>query len=202
MSSRGRCLFTCKMSIAPRRRCPWGAQRLFRDRRKSLRRRRTRMRTTTPPALPSPKRLTDGPTQDTNRETALSTRVLNVRGESGDECGGVFVSVRAARQLSRLTGLSCRKRSSEQPKQVRLELAFYPHPHSLPIMAPRHHPHISPHAAWNASLLCAVCIFWLSKVFDMRLEALRIRGYRRAILGGWRGPYSSSSMPCSGQTPL
>jgi hypothetical protein len=197
MSSRGRCLFTCKMSNAPRRRCPWGTQRLFRDRRKSLRRRRTRMRTTTPSALPSPRRLADGPTQDTNRETALSTRVLNVRGESGDEDVGVFVSVRAARRLLRLTSLSCRKRSSEQPKQVRLELAFYPHPHSLPTMAPRHHPHISPHAAWNASLLCAVCIFWLSKVFNMRLESLRTPGYRRAILGGWRRCCSSSSMPCS-----
>jgi hypothetical protein len=66
------------------------------------------MRTTTPSALPS--RLADGPTQDTNRETALSTRVLTVRGESGDEDVGVFVSVRAARRLSRLTGQPCRKR--------------------------------------------------------------------------------------------
>jgi hypothetical protein len=86
--------------------------------------------------------------------------------------------------------------SSEQPKQVRLGLAFYPHPHSLPTMAPRHHPYISPHAAWNASLLCAVCIFWLSKVFNMRLEKLWIREYRRAILGGWGRCCSSGSMPC------
>jgi hypothetical protein len=32
-------------------------------------------------------------------------------------------------------------------------------------MAPRHHPHLSPHAPWNASLLCAVCIFWSVRSF-------------------------------------
>jgi hypothetical protein len=59
--------------------------------------------------------------QDTNRKTALSTRVLNVR---GDERVAVFVSVRAAGEISRHTGPSCRKRISDQPKQGGLDWRF------------------------------------------------------------------------------
>jgi len=143
---------------------PTGRPRRFSDRHKSLRRRRTKATTTTPFA---PSRVRKGSQTarlrgNASRKTALSTRRPNVR---GDERVGVFECVRAAERLSRHTGQCCRKRSSEQPKQGRLEPGVLPASTSLPKIAPRHHPHFSAPAgaAWNASLGCAVCIFWLSK---------------------------------------
>jgi hypothetical protein len=84
-----------------------------------------------------------------------------------------------------------------QPKQRGLELGVHLHPHSLPKLTPRHHPHISPHAVRNASLICAVCIFYLSKVFYMRLENSCIHEYRTVSFDGWKSHLILSSKPCS-----